>query len=104
MTKSELISQIFEGCGIMTKKQVEYLVNNVFSTIRTALKNDDTVEIRGFGSFRLRHKNAKSGRNPKTGAKIDISSSRVPYFRPGKELREQLIKNDVKISGKSPVE
>ena len=97
MTKSELISRISERCGIMTKKQVEFLINSVFSAVRSALKNNDKVEIRGFGSFRLRNKAAKSGRNPKTGEKIDLSACSVPFFRPGKELKEQLLKNETEI-------
>ena len=97
MTKSELISQISERCSVMTKKQVEFIVNNVFSAIKLALNNDDKVEIRGFGSFRLRHKPAKVGRNPKTGEKISLLASRVPCFRPGKELKEQLLKNNAGI-------
>ena len=100
MTKSELISQISESCELMTKRQVEFIVNNVFSTIKLALHHDDRVEIRGFGSFRLRDKPAKSGRNPKTGEKIDLSASRIPYFRPGKELKEHLLKNETEIRQK----
>ena len=84
----------------MTKKQVEFITNNIFSIVRSALKDGDKVEIRGFGSFRLRRKAAKSGRNPKTGEKIDIPDSIVPYFRPGKELKEQLLKNNEKIREK----
>ncbi len=92
MTKSELISRLSERCGMMTKKQIEFIINNVFSTIKSALKADDKVEIRGFGSFRVRQKYAKSGRNPKTGEKIDVPACRVPCFRPGKEIKEQLLK------------
>ena len=92
MTKSELISQLSERYDKMTKKQIEFIVNNLFSAIRSALKDKGKVEIRGFGSFRVRNKIAKSGRNPKTGEKIDIPACKVPFFRPGKELKEQLLK------------
>lgn len=81
----------------MSKKQVEFLVNSIFLSIKSALKNNEKVEIRGFGSFHIRNKNAKSGRNPKTGEKIDIPACKVPFFRPGKELKKQLLKNDSEI-------
>jgi integration host factor subunit beta len=64
----------------------------VFSSIKDALRNDDKVEIRGFGSFKIREKNSKMGRNPKTGDKVDVPSKKVPYFKPGKEIKELLIK------------
>lgn len=91
MTKSELIAQIAQNCGVMTKGQVEFIVNNVFSTIGMALSREEKVEIRGFGSFRVRNKKSKTGRNPKTGEKVEIDSCKVPYFRPGQEIKEQLL-------------
>jgi integration host factor subunit beta len=92
MTKSELIEMIATENPNLTKKQVEFIVNGVFSSIKDALKNDDKVEIRGFGSFKIREKNSKMGRNPKTGEKVDVPSKKVPYFKPGKEIKELLIK------------
>ena len=94
MTKSELIANIAEKCDNMTKKQIEYIVNDVLACIRTALKNDDKVEIRGFGSFRIRNKNARTGRNPKTGETVEIPAVKVPYFKTGKEIKETLLKKD----------
>ena len=91
MTKSELIAFIAEKCDMMTKKQVEYIVNELFACVRTALKNDDKVEIRGFGSFRIREKAARTGRNPKNGEKVEIPALKVPYFRTGKEIKTQLL-------------
>ena len=79
MTKSELIENISAQNTNLTKKQVEFIVNGVFSSIKDALRNDDKVEIRGFG-------------NPKTGDKVDVPSKKVPYFKPGKEIKELLIK------------
>lgn len=91
MTKSELIARIAEKCDMMTKKQIEYIVNELFANIRTALKNDDKVEIRGFGSFRIREKAARIGRNPKNGDRVEVPELKVPYFRAGKEIKTQLL-------------
>jgi len=94
MTKSELIEEIATQNQDLTKKQVEFIVNGVFSSIKDALKTGDKVEIRGFGSFKIREKNSKVGRNPKTGDKVEVPSKNVPYFKPGKEIKELLIKAD----------
>jgi len=94
MTKSELIEVISTQNQELTKKQVEFIVNGVFSSIKDALKTGDKVEIRGFGSFKIREKNSKVGRNPKTGDKVEVPSKNVPYFKPGKEIKELLIKAD----------
>jgi integration host factor subunit beta len=91
MTKSELIELIATKNPELTKKQVEFIVNGVFSSIKDALQTGDKVEIRGFGSFKIREKNAKVGRNPKTGDKVEVPSKNVPYFKPGKEIKELLI-------------
>ena len=92
MTKSELIELLASQNQGLTKKQVEFIVNGVFSSIKDALTDGDKVEIRGFGSFKIREKNSKTGRNPKTGDKVDVPSKAVPYFKPGKEIKELLIK------------
>lgn len=94
MTKSELIEMIAANNPDLTKKQVEFIVNGVFSSIKDALSSGDKVEIRGFGSFKIRNKNSKTGRNPKTGDKVDVPPKEVPYFKPGKEIKELLIKMD----------
>lgn len=91
MTKSELIEKLSEEYPKMTKKQIEFIVNGVFSSIKDTLKNGGKVEIRGFGSFKVREKSAKTGRNPKTGEKVEVPAKKVPYFKPGKEIKEQLI-------------
>ncbi|BAI80884.1 integration host factor, beta subunit [Deferribacter desulfuricans SSM1] len=91
MTKSQLIEIITEKYPKLTKKQIEFIVNGVFNTIKEALKNGEPVEIRGFGSFKIRQKEAKVGRNPKTGETVQIPAKKVPYFKPGKEIKEQLI-------------
>jgi len=94
MTKSELIEVIAAQNPELTKKQVEFIVNGVFTSVKDALKTGDKVEIRGFGSFKIREKNSKVGRNPKTGDKVEVPSKNVPYFKPGKEIKELLIKAD----------
>ncbi|MBZ4642702.1 MAG: integration host factor subunit beta [Deferribacteres bacterium] len=91
MTKSELIEKLSLEYPEMTKKQVEFIVNGVFSSIKDTLKNGGKVEIRGFGSFKVRQKSAKTGRNPKTGEKVQVPAKKIPYFKPGKEIKEQLI-------------
>src|SRR5947208_3240 len=77
-----------EQVPTLTKRQAEVVVNTVFNGIRTALAKGDKIEIRGFGSFRLRSRRMKEGRNPKTGATVAVPAKRVPFFKAGKELKE----------------
>ncbi|MEC9492964.1 integration host factor subunit beta [Flexistipes sp.] len=93
MTKSQLIEKIVAENPNLTKKNIEYIVNNVFSNIKDALGNGDKVEIRGFGSFKVRDKKSKIGRNPKTGEQVKVPPKKVPYFKPGKEIKETLLKS-----------
>ncbi|TYB95058.1 MAG: integration host factor subunit beta [Kosmotoga sp.] len=93
MTKSQLIEKIVDENPNLTKKEIEFIVNNVFSNIKDALGNGDKVEIRGFGSFKVRDKKAKIGRNPKTGEQVKVPPKKVPYFKPGKEIKETLLKS-----------
>lgn len=90
MTKAELIDKIAEQKPGLTRKQVEVVVNTVLDSIKDALARDDKVEIRGFGSFRIRHRRAKEGRNPKTGDTVSVPPKRVPFFKAGKEMREMV--------------
>jgi len=87
MTKAELAGRVADKIHL-TKKQTEGIVNILFSCITEALKEGDKVELRGFGSFRTRSRNAREGRNPKTGDAVHIPSKKVPFFKAGKELRE----------------
>lgn len=96
ITKSELIETIAQRYPDMTKKQIEYIINAIFLTIRDSLKEGNTVEIRGFGSFKVRVKDAKSGRNPKTGTRVLVPEKKVPAFKPGKEIKEALLAIEVK--------
>lgn len=72
----------------MTKKDAEQLVEIIFDSIINTLNSGEKIELRGFGSFRVRERNSRKGRNPKTGDAVDIPAKRVAYFKPGKELKE----------------
>lgn len=89
MTKAELVEQVARDT-LLTKKHAELVVNTVFDSIVESLKDGDKIELRGFGSFRIRRRDARVGRNPKTGARVQVPAKRVPYFKPGKDLRELL--------------
>jgi integration host factor subunit beta len=78
----------------LTKKHAELIVNTVFDSIVQSLKEGEKIELRGFGSFRIRQRGPRTGRNPKTGAKVEVPSKRIPYFKPGKELKELLNSSD----------
>ena len=87
MTKAELVEDVARAAEL-TKKDAERLVEIVFESIIETLNQGEKIELRGFGSFRVRERGARRGRNPKTGAPVDIPAKRVPYFKPGKELKE----------------
>src|SRR6266849_1593313 len=87
MTKAELVEEVAR-VSELTKKHSEIIVNTVFDSIITALQKDQKIELRGFGSFRIRQRRSRQGRNPKTGDKVDVPAKRIPYFKPGKELKE----------------
>lgn len=87
MTKADLIEEVTRS-GAPTRKDSEVIVETVFSSIMDSLRAGDKVEIRGFGSFRVRQREARMGRNPKTGAPVAVPARKVPYFKPSKELRD----------------
>lgn len=87
MTKAELIDEIARSSAL-TRKHSEVIVEAVFSSIVEALQSGDKIELRGFGSFRVRQRSSRTGRNPKTGADVIVPPKSVPHFKPGKELRE----------------
>ena len=87
MTKAELVDEIAQKADL-TRKHSEVIVDAVFSSIVEALQSGDKIELRGFGSFRVRHRASRTGRNPKTGEGVLVPAKKVPYFKPGKELRE----------------
>jgi integration host factor subunit beta len=87
MTKADIIDEVAKVLNL-TKKETETIVNTIFDNISDALVKGDKVELRGFGSFRIRHRNPRKGRNPKTGAAVSVPEKRVPFFKVGKQLRE----------------
>ncbi len=93
MTKSVLIDKIAEKVEGLSKKQTEVVIETIFESIKETLSKGGKVEIRGFGNFRLRNRNARRARNPKTGEAVDVPPKKVPYFKVGKELREMVNRN-----------
>lgn len=87
MTKAELVEDVARAAEL-TKKDAERLVEIVFESIIETLNKGEKIELRGFGSFRVRERGSRRGRNPKTGDPVNIPAKRVPYFKPGKELKE----------------
>ncbi len=87
MTKADLVEEVVGVCNL-SKKDAEVIVNTVFSSITEALERDDKIELRGFGSFRVRKRRSRQGRNPKTGDQVEVPEKRIPYFKPGKDLKD----------------
>ena len=87
MTKADLVEDVAVAAEL-TKKDAERLVEIVFESVIETLNAGEKIELRGFGSFRVRSRGSRRGRNPKTGDPVDIPAKRVPYFKPGKELKE----------------
>lgn len=93
VTKADLVEDVARASEL-TKKDAERLVEIVFESIVETLNAGEKIELRGFGSFRVRERGARRGRNPKTGAPVDIAAKRIPYFKPGKELKELINDSD----------
>ncbi|HND86556.1 MAG TPA: HU family DNA-binding protein [Pseudobdellovibrionaceae bacterium] len=91
MTKADLINLISQKAGI-TRVKAEAVVNTIFDSMIESLMKDDRIEIRGFGSFVNRQYEAYQGRNPRTGEVINVEGKKLPFFKMGKELKEQLNK------------
>ncbi len=92
MTKTELIESLAEQQKISVK-EAKSIVNTILTSMTDALLQGHNVEIRGFGSFQVRKYGAYLGRNPKTGEEIQVASKKLPFFKPGKDLREQMNKD-----------
>jgi integration host factor subunit beta len=90
MTKSELILKIGELNPHLYHRDVERIVVTIFDEIATALARGDRVELRGFGAFSIKHRDARTGRNPRTGDTVEVSRKVIPFFKTGKQLRERL--------------
>ena len=92
MTKADLVEEVAKVTEL-TRKDSEVIVDTLFESVIKALRVGDKLEVRGFGSFRVRQRNSRVGRNPKTGEKVEVPAKRVPYFKPSKELKD-LINGD----------
>jgi integration host factor subunit beta len=99
MTKSELVEKLCLELRNLSKTEVEIIVDTLFNKMVDALKKGHRVELRGFGSFEVRTREARQGRNPKTGASVYVKNRKVPFFKVGKELRDRVNgKVDTKMS------
>ena len=87
MTKADLIEEVSRVVEI-TRKDSEVIVEAIFESIVRSLRGAEKIEIRGFGSFRTRERRPRIGRNPKTGARVDVPAKLIPYFKPSKELKD----------------
>jgi integration host factor subunit beta len=90
MTRSELVAQLAARNPHLMHRDIELIVATVFDEITGALSRGDRVELRGFGAFSVRQREARTGRNPRTGEAVPVSEKGVPFFKAGKELRERL--------------
>lgn len=90
LTKSELIQRIAERNPHLYLRDVERIVGTIFDEISTALADGNRVELRGFGAFSVRQRDARTGRNPRTGEPVEVEAKQMPFFKCGKELRERL--------------
>ena len=93
MTKADLIEEVSRVVE-MTRKESEVIVEAIFDSIVRSLRNADKIEIRGFGSFRTRQRQARIGRNPKTGTRVEVPAKKIPYFKPSKELKDVVNNSD----------
>ena len=103
MTKADLIDVVSRAVE-MSRKDSELMVETIFESIVNALRASDKIEIRGFGSFRTRQRQARVGRNPKTGERVEVPPKKVPYFKPSKELKDLInaSKAEPKVAASHP--
>jgi integration host factor subunit beta len=99
MTKSGLIEEVATRTPHISKKDTEVVVNTIFDSMIEALRKGERIEIRGFGSFQVKVREAREGRNPKTGEPVYISAKRTPFFKVGKELKEMVDSSDKPLEG-----
>ncbi|MBG78194.1 MAG: integration host factor subunit beta [Alphaproteobacteria bacterium] len=90
MTKSQLIQRLADQNPHLYLRDIERIVDAIFERITQALVEDDRVELRGFGAFSVKHRDARTGRNPRTGETVEVEAKRLPFFKTGKALRERL--------------
>lgn len=92
MTKSILVEKVAEKVQALTVTQTEMVIDTIFDSMKAALLKGDKVEIRGFGNFRLKTREPRQARNPKTGQQVQVPAKKVLFFKVGKELREVINK------------
>jgi integration host factor subunit beta len=97
MIKSELVARLAEQHPEILHKDAEASVNTMLQTIADALANGDRVELRGFGAFSVRHRDGRTARNPRTGSAVPVPPKAVPYFKPGKEMRSRINRDDDEV-------
>ena len=102
MTKADLIEEVSRVVE-MTRKDSEVIVEAIFDSVVRSLRSGDKIEIRGFGSFRTRERQARIGRNPKTGERVDVPAKRIPFFKPSKELKD-LVNSSSKENSKPSID
>jgi integration host factor subunit beta len=90
MTKADLVEMVAESSDL-PRKEADEVVQVILDSIIAALARGEKVELRGFGSFRIRRRGERNGRNPKTGDRVHVPPKKIPYFKPGKHLREELL-------------
>src|SRR4029077_9368489 len=90
MTKSELIQKLAEANPHLYQRDIEVIVTAIFDEIAAALARGDRVELRGFGAFSVRHRDARVGRNPRTGNSVEVAEKHVPFFKTGGQLGDRL--------------
>ncbi len=90
MIKSQLIQKLADENPHLYQRDVERIVSSVFEEITDALSRGDRVELRGFGAFSVKHRDARVGRNPRTGESVEVPQKRVPFFKTGKDLRDRM--------------
>src|SRR5256714_8485371 len=87
MTKADVIEEV-SRLAELTRKDSEIIVETIFVSVVRSLRGGDKIEVRGFGSFRTRQRRPRVGRNPKTGARVEVPAKKIPYFKPSKELKD----------------
>ena len=90
MIKSELVQRIADRNPHLYLRDIEKIVNTILDEITAALTRGDRVELRGFGAFSVKHREARQGRNPRTGENVEVDKKAAPFFKTGKEMRERL--------------
>ena len=95
MIRSELVQKLCHDFPDLTQRDIELVVSALFDEITAQLAGGGRVELRGFGAFSTRQRDARTGRNPRTGEQVEVDAKKVPYFKPGKEMRERLNLSEV---------